>query len=1078
MAIRINFDSTHNVQSPTYILVTRSGRKLGKLPAYNITFKSTMGRYSEIFFRINKADCVSNSALWNQTKDFKLMYCKEYNALFEIYVEVDETNHLIKNVTAKSLGEAELSQINLYGIEINTEQDISRNDYKPTVLFNNLDPDASLLDRITRKAPHYKIGHVDPSIANIQRTFSFDATTIYDAFQTISKEINCLFVINASIDSDGKICRIIEAYDLESYCQDCGNRGEFADFCPECNSGNIVTGYGKDTSILISTENLAENIQFSTNVDSVKNCFKLTAGDELMTATLINCNPSGTDYIWHISDEIKEDMSAELVDRLNAYDDAYAYYQKEYFPSLNETLLSDYNSLAEKYRNYNEDIETITVPIIGYANLMNAYYNTIDLHLFLSSGLMPNVSMQSTSAAKEITKLNNTNLSPVAVQNIEKISATTASSAVLAMAKVLVDARYQVKIKESKLYGTNWAGIFTVTNYSDEEDTATTDEITIAINDNYEDFVKQKIEKSLNKDASGDIDNVSLFELDASEFCAEIKKYSLSCLESFHDACQACLDILIEQGVANKETWEQNNSDLYEKIYIPYYNKLSYLSNEIKIREAEISIITGIHNHNGELVADGLQTVIGRERNIIQNILNFQNFIGEDLWIEFAAYRREDTYQNDNYISDGLNNAELFKNALKFIEVAKKDIFKSSTLQHSIKATLKNLLVMKEFTPIVDYFEIGNWIRVRVDGNIYKLRIIEYEIDYDNLPNISITFSDVISDGSVLSDAESILSQASSMASSYGAVTRQANQGKKSNEKLSNWAEKGLSLSNMKIVGNTDDQSQTWDNHGMLFRQYDPIDDAYEDVQLKIVNSTMSITDDNWKTVKTAIGLYYYFDPETGKLKKAYGVNGEAIIGKLFLGEQLGIYNENGSLSFNKDGFRITNNTNSFRVNPNSDVLLAISNGDKDVFYIDADGTLHISADGSGIDVSANSEITAMQSQTIQNKEAITKETQRATDAENDLRDRIAECSSQIKINADSITGLVTKTDGLATSLSELEQYIKIDSTSEHIHINAKVGNVYIGNSGTSDVEIGAEDKNVYLKGNIYINGVLYTAST
>ena len=259
------------------------------------------------------------------------------------------------------------------------------------------------------------------------------------------------------------------------------------------------------------------------------------------------------------------------------------------------------------------------------------------------------------------------------------------------------------------------------------------------------------------------------------------------------------------------------------------------------------------------------------------------------------------------------------------------------------------------------------------------------------------------------------------------------------------------------------------------------------------------------------------------------------------------------------------------------------------------------------MDVSANSDITAMQSQIIQNKEAISFETQRATNAESNLSDSIVECSSQIKLNAESITGLVTKTDGLSTSFSKLEQKVdsftlsvdngdtsstiklmagetemssqeiklkgvvtftdlstesestiingsniksgtitgvkfvseddvygkveidngqiewmtdegytcgiismgdgmaltiysysgmsfdlksdsalylgaatnvEIDSTSGHIHINAKAGNVYIGDDGTSDVEIGAEGKNVYLKGNIYINGVLYTGST
>ena len=42
MAILIKFDSTHNAQSPTYVLATRSGRRLGKLPAYNITFKDIL----------------------------------------------------------------------------------------------------------------------------------------------------------------------------------------------------------------------------------------------------------------------------------------------------------------------------------------------------------------------------------------------------------------------------------------------------------------------------------------------------------------------------------------------------------------------------------------------------------------------------------------------------------------------------------------------------------------------------------------------------------------------------------------------------------------------------------------------------------------------------------------------------------------------------------------------------------------------------------------------------------------------------------------------------------------------------
>ena len=58
MAVRIRFDSTHNVIQPTFVLSTRKGKKLGKLPIYNLVFKDGMNTFSELSFRVNKVDCV------------------------------------------------------------------------------------------------------------------------------------------------------------------------------------------------------------------------------------------------------------------------------------------------------------------------------------------------------------------------------------------------------------------------------------------------------------------------------------------------------------------------------------------------------------------------------------------------------------------------------------------------------------------------------------------------------------------------------------------------------------------------------------------------------------------------------------------------------------------------------------------------------------------------------------------------------------------------------------------------------------------------------------------------------------
>ena len=931
MAIRIVFDTSHIAQTPTFVLANKGGKRICKLPAHNIKFRDTT-KYGEFFFIVNGVDMPNDK--WEQVRDFKSVYCREHDAWYEIYVEVDEGDQLVKSVTAKSLGVAELSQINLYDVQINTEDDIARDDYVPTVLFNEDDPKASLIDRLLEKAPHYEIAHVDPSIAKIQRSFSFDSTSIYDAFETVGQEINCLFLVEAKDNGNGGIRRMVSVYDLESYCYDCGTRDEFLGQCPNCGSKNITTGYGKNTGIFVSTENLADNIRYSANVDSIKNCFKLIAGDDLMTATLVNCNPNGSGYIWHIPESVREDMSTELAAKLSEYDTKYDFYQNEYYVEFPKEMLELYNLLIEKYSGFSDEIAKIPESVIGYPALMSALYNTIDMQLFLESGLMPKAELSETSALAEAVKLTSSALSPVAVQDIEKVSQATANSAVLAMAKVIVDPRYQVKIKESSFEGTTWSGNFTVTSYSDEEDTAVSGAVTVEISDDYEQFVRQKLDKALSKTADA-TDIVALFKLSEEDFAAELTKYSLNRLTSFHDACQTCLDLLIEQGIADDETWAKQEQNLYLDLYVPYYNRATLIKNEIAVREDEIAIVCGKYALDGELLEGGVQTVLEGYRNEIQSVLNFQSFLGEDLWLEFAAYRREDTYTNDNYISDGLDNAQLFEKALEFIKVAKREILKSATLQHSITASLKNLLVMKEFKPIVNNFENGNWIRVRVDGKVYRLRMIEYEIDYDNLENLAVVFSDVQTNGSGINSAESIMEQAASMASSYNSVARQASQGKNSNKQLQDWVTKGLDLTNMQIVGQADNQNISWDSHGFLCKEYSAITGTYSDKQLKIINRGLYLTDDNWLTSRAGIGDFTFYNPMTKQMESGYGVIADTLVGKVILSEKVGVYNENGNIMLDKSGLTITADTTS---GDDNQIAFAIRKK-----YLDADGNEQIS---------------------------------------------------------------------------------------------------------------------------------------
>ena len=332
MAIKINFDSACIPEKPTLILATRSGNFLGQLLAEEIVVHDAMNESPEISFSVKKyKDNNSMDYLWDSIQDFKLVWCKEWDMWFEIAVELEESNSIQKKVSATNLGIAELSQLMVYTTEINTENDIARDDYElPTVFYNEENSSISLLNRVMEKAYAYSIEHVDDSLKKIQRTFSFDGKSIYDCLQEIAEEIGCLFVFNSNTNKDGSINRSISVYDLEQVCNDCGYRGEFSNKCPKCNSTNFKEGYGEDTCIFIESNELTEDIQLKTDSESTKTCFKLEAGDDLMTATIINCNPSGSSYLWRIPEYMMQDMSEELQDKIKEYNNLYNMYSTVY----------------------------------------------------------------------------------------------------------------------------------------------------------------------------------------------------------------------------------------------------------------------------------------------------------------------------------------------------------------------------------------------------------------------------------------------------------------------------------------------------------------------------------------------------------------------------------------------------------------------------------------------------------------------------------------------------------------------------------------------------------------------------
>lgn len=943
MSMKINFDTSGNPEIPVLVLTSQRGDNFGVIPYFtNLKIADNLKTASELYFKVPKTSNGEKFKCWDEIHNFRLIYVPDWDKYFVITLEINESNSIEKVITAYLLQEVELGQLLLHNIEINTETDISREDYIRTVLYNSGEPKGSLLNRLIKdKASNYTILHVDDSIKNIQRSFSFDDTSIYDAFQSISEEIDCLFVFGERPEGDTttSIPRTISVYDLESNCKDCGYRGEFMDQCPKCGSTNIKEGYGEDTTIFVNKENLADSISVSSDTDSVKNCFYLQSGDDLMTSTIINANPSGSQYIWYFTDEMKADMSDELRSRLESYDKQYSYYQLEYEAELNDDIIQKYNNLVVKYREYNSDLKVIQPPVRGYSSLIELYYDAIDFYGYLYTSLTPSVKIDKTTAKEQAELLTSKSLSPISVQNVKYISLATANSTVINYAKVFIDtAKYKIKVKNSSIDGTTWTGVLTVENYYDEEDTADTSMLTLIFDGDVERFIKQEIDKALAKNKEEDKGIVTLFKKDANEFQKELAKYSYTNLQILNDSCQSCLNIMIENNDSTEDSWNYTEGNIYKELYLPMCKKQELISAELKLRETEIAIVNGTTDEYGDVSQKGLKNYIEDIRNKILKNLDFQNYIG-DCWGELNLFRREDTWSNDNYISDGLTNKELLDNANKFLEAATKDIKKSSELQNSIDTTLKNLLIKEEFQPIVKYFQTGNWIRMQVDNVVYKLRLLNYSIDFDNISDLSVEFSDTTKDWGNIKDIQNVLSQSKQMATSYTSVKRQAEKSIATKDTVDGWVESGINANITKIMSG-DNQDVIVDKHGITCRKWDPIKNGFDDNQMKIINSMLVYTHDGWQTYDAALGSFEFYNPKTKQTETGYGVIAKQLVGSIILGENIGIYNKNGSLSFDEEGLSISNGTNSFNVDPNSKNLLTIFKGDDQVFGVTNEGNL------------------------------------------------------------------------------------------------------------------------------------------
>lgn len=382
--------------------------------------------------------------------------------------------------------------------------------------------------------------------------------------------------------------------------------------------------------------------------------------------------------------------------------------------------------------------------------------------------------------------------------------------------------------------------------------------------------------------------------------------YSLNRLKSFYDGYNSCLSILMTMG-------KTTTSDVLNELHYNYFWRRATVEEVHNQRQQEVDKINS-----------KIDEITVKQKNF-QCEWNFQEYLEKDapndnLYEIFCSYRREDSYKNDNYISDGLSTSECLQKAKELVDAANIEIKKSCVLQRTVSTSLNNLLLLPEFESLYDKFALFNYIRIRTEDEILKLRLIGVDFDGESVENINVTFAEQIEsvDGKI-NDLQSIIQQASSIASSYSSTTLQAKQGANANNVISEMYNSGLNAAKT-MLANNDNNEVTITSAGILCKRMDD-EGYYGEKQLRITGNIIGFTRDNWQSVEMAIGETSFTNPITKESKTAYGIIAENLVGKMLVGENAYIGNSDGSVQITGSGIKIKdkNDTEVFNVDNNGE---------------------------------------------------------------------------------------------------------------------------------------------------------------
>lgn len=352
--------------------------------------------------------------------------------------------------------------------------------------------------------------------------------------------------------------------------------------------------------------------------------------------------------------------------------------------------------------------------------------------------------------------------------------------------------------------------------------------------------------------------------------------YGLNTLKIYEAGYKEAQTVEVSQGMS-----DPNYESYYQ--YHATFTMLISVQNDIAERNKSIN----------EAQAN-LDAVNNRISEIATKV-SLQNNLTQEQLVRLTPFLREDEYTDDNFVITDTDTEEDRMETLEaLLDAGYTELNKLSEPKLSFTTDIANVFALDEFAPIVNQFQLGNMIKVELRPDyIKKSRLMEIEINFQDLNDFGVTFGDLLSVRDEADIHADLLSQAINAGKSVANNSSNWQKGSNAANSIQQTINQGLLDAATEIKAMDGVQATVIDKYGIHLRKLkDGSTTEYDDEQGWIVSNKFLYTDDNWKTTKSVFGKYTYKDQER------WGILADSVVGGYLEGNEI----EGGSLRIGDRG--------------------------------------------------------------------------------------------------------------------------------------------------------------------------------